>query len=70
VQIAGVEYLTVATVLLPFIDYFGPRTIICIFVGFSLLKQILGMIPQKRVKSYDPTTHYLVKIVKRTPADE
>lgn len=69
-QIATVELVAVLPVLVAFVDVISPKALLFIFAGLTAVKLIAMNITQRSVKTYDPATHYLVKIVKRTSGDE
>lgn len=61
-QIAAVELVTVFMVMVPFIDFFTPRVLLAIFIGFTLIKLLASNLNQNTVKSYDPTKFKLVPL--------
>ena len=69
-QIGGLDLFAVYPTLFMLLGFVDARVVLGIACGISALKFLAGLVPQKRVASYDPTTHEVIPIRKREAGDE
>lgn len=69
-QIAGVELLAIYPILFSLVNVVDVHLLLTVAAGIAALKLLAGFLSQKRVATYDPTTHRVVPRLKREAGDE